>query len=279
MIHPCRSIVTAAPRPTGKPVTRAVHGSVVFDGFEETKDKQSRKRWFASTGTSLVILIILGGVGVVLASQASPAPHREPEIDVSFQSMPEEEAAKKPPPPPPPPPKTQQPRAKRPGKVAPPTVTAIPEERPSEAEPTGQHMDAEPIEEFGEGGELGGMPQDLRSPAPPPPPPPPKIEEGIPDPIQEVDPTFTAARPRGSNLLPAYPEKMRHKGVEAEVVLKIEISETGDVVDVQVVRGDEPFLTAAIDAVKTWKYSPAIDDGTPVASTRVVRIPFRLNAR
>jgi TonB family protein len=72
---------------------------------------------------------------------------------------------------------------------------------------------------------------------------------------------------------------MRHKGVEAEVVLKIEISEQGDVVDVQVVRGDEPFLTAAIAAVKTWKYSPAVDDGTPVASTRVVKIPFRLNAR
>lgn len=251
----------------------------MFDGFEETKDKQSRKRWFASTGTSLVILIILGGVGVVLASQASPPPRPEKEIDVSFQSMPEDEAAKKPPPPPPPPPKTQAPKAKRPGRPAPATVTAIPEERPSEAEPSQGQAQAEAFEELGEGGELGGMPQDIKAPEPPPPPPPPRVEEGIPDPIFERDDSVVAARPHARNVLPAYPEKMRHKGVEAEVVLKIRISATGEVVDVELVRGEEPFASAASEAVKTWKYTPETVDGKPTASTRLVKIPFRLNAR
>jgi TonB family protein len=79
--------------------------------------------------------------------------------------------------------------------------------------------------------------------------------------------------------LPTYPESARKKGVEAHVRLKIRISAAGDVVDVELVSGDEPFASAAIAAVKAWRYRPASDEGRPVASTRLVDIPFRLGTR
>jgi len=58
--------------------------------------------------------------------------------------------------------------------------------------------------------------------------------------------------------------------------LKVRISATGEVVDVQLIRGDEPFASAAIAAVRTWRYRPAQLDGRAVAFTRRVQIPFRI---
>jgi len=254
----------------------------VFDGFEEAKDVQSRKRWFASTGTSVVIVIILGVGGVVLAKQGSSKPAPEQEIDVTFKASDEPEEKKAPPPPPPPPPKSTAPKAKRVGKVAPVQPTVIPEARPREATPTGPRAEGpdEPME-FGDGDGLGGEIKQDDLPPPPPPPPPPSVERDDvddPDPISEVDPDFSIARPSSSNVQPVYPEKMRHKGVEAEVVLRVRISASGEVTKVDLVRGDEPFVAAAIAAVKTWRYSPATDAGKAVASTRLVKIPFRLHA-
>ncbi len=253
----------------------------MFDGFEQAKDAQAGKRWFASTGTSLVIVAVLGVGGVILAKQSSSSAAPEQEIDVTFHASDEPEEVKKPPPPPPPPPKAEGPKPKRPGKVAPVQPTVIPEARPSEATPTGPRAELsdEPME-FGDGEDLGGQAK-IEAPPPPPPPPPPPMRDAAaddPDPISEVDPDFAVARPRASNAAPIYPEKMRHQGVEAEVVLRVKISATGEVTKVDVVRGDDRFVEAAIAAVQAWRYSPATDAGHAVASTRLVKIPFRLHA-
>ena len=63
-----------------------------------------------------------------------------------------------------------------------------------------------------------------------------------------------------------------------DVILKVRISDTGAVLDVQLIRGDEPFASVAIAAVRTWRYRPALVDGRPVAFTRRVQIPFRIRS-
>jgi len=78
------------------------------------------------------------------------------------------------------------------------------------------------------------------------------------------------------NARPAYPEDARHKGLQGDVVLKVRISATGEVIAVELIRGEEPFASVAIAAVRTWRYRPALIDGTPVAFTRRVQIPFRI---
>jgi len=47
---------------------------------------------------------------------------------------------------------------------------------------------------------------------------------------------------------------------------------------VQVMRGEEPFASAAIAAVKKWKYEPARHEGQPITVYRIVQIPFKLTA-
>ena len=52
----------------------------------------------------------------------------------------------------------------------------------------------------------------------------------------------------------------------------------GTVANVQVLRGDEPFVGAALQAVKRWKYEPARYKGQPIAVYRIIQIPFKLTA-
>ena len=47
---------------------------------------------------------------------------------------------------------------------------------------------------------------------------------------------------------------------------------------VQVMRGEEPFVAAALAAVKHWKYTPAQYKGQPIAVYRIIQIPFKLTA-
>ncbi len=247
----------------------------MFEGFEQVKDDQARKRWFASTGTSIIVVLVFGAGLVVLARQQVAKAHVEKEIDVTFRAQEEPELEKKPPPPPPPPPPSVK-KTRRPGRAAPAQPTAIPEGRPAEGDP-GQAISAhEAFDELGDGGDEKETPP---PPLPPPPPPPAPVEEKIPDPIQELDTEYVSARPHSSNMPPAYPESARKKGTEQVVRLEVRISATGQVVEVSLLSGDEPFASVAIAAVKAWRYAPATDQGQPVASTRVVSIPFRLQSR
>jgi TonB family protein len=94
--------------------------------------------------------------------------------------------------------------------------------------------------------------------------------------VSEVDPGVKPPRAAEGNAMPVYPEKMRHKGVEAEVIIKIKISAKGEVIAAEMIRGDEPFASAALAAVKTWRYEPATVDGRPAPFVRLVKLPFRL---
>jgi protein TonB len=107
------------------------------------------------------------------------------------------------------------------------------------------------------------------------------LEGGIPKP--EVKPVrlpenAIPPKPLADNSPPAYPSSARQKGLTGTVMLKVVIDTSGNVIKVEVLRGEEPFASAALNAVKKWKYSPAYYDNKPITVYRIIKIPFKLAA-
>jgi protein TonB len=141
--------------------------------------------------------------------------------------------------------------------VAPPDV---PVEKPAEAEPTGEPVE---IASATGSGRYGGA---AISPG---------AEPHRSEPIHLPE---SASPPQAlsSNVVPAYPEQARSTGREGVVILKIVIDEEGRVTSVEAMRGDEPFASAAVRAVRSWRYRPATLGGTAISIYRIVKVPFRL---
>jgi len=64
--------------------------------------------------------------------------------------------------------------------------------------------------------------------------------------------------------------------VQATVILKIVVLESGAVGEIEVLRGHPLFDAPAIAAVRRWRFRPARLDGRPISVFRIIRIPFRL---
>lgn len=85
-----------------------------------------------------------------------------------------------------------------------------------------------------------------------------------------------------SNLLngaaPSYPMGSRRKREEGTVVLRVIVSPEGRVTDVVVQQssGYPALDSAALAAVRKWRWSPTLRDGRQVSVTGLVRIPFTL---
>jgi protein TonB len=76
-----------------------------------------------------------------------------------------------------------------------------------------------------------------------------------------------------------YPEEARDKQEEGTVYVKARIGTDGHVLDVQVAPDStaSPALEkAALDAVKTWTFTPAKAKGKPVETWVVVPVKFKL---
>ena len=84
--------------------------------------------------------------------------------------------------------------------------------------------------------------------------------------------------PAPQNLIPPYPQEARAAARTGTVVLKVVILADGTVGNVQVLRGDEPFVSAALSVVKSWKYTPAKYKGQSITVYRIIQIPFKLTA-
>lgn len=95
---------------------------------------------------------------------------------------------------------------------------------------------------------------------------------------QALPSSAQAPIPLPSNREPEYPLVAKKEGKSGLVILKLVIAVDGSVADVRVLKGEEPFLSEALAAVKTWKYKPALMDGNPISVYHVVKIPFRYEA-
>jgi protein TonB len=257
-----------------------VRANPMFGSFENRTDADATRRYTVTTGLALVVLIGLAGAAVAF-SGGEAEKEEEPEvIDVTFQAPPEEA----PPPEPPPPvpvnqPKPASPGTPKPASRAPETPTKLTEEKLEEADESRFQIadtGGDPDGEMVVGADVGGMPGGIGKVDLPPPPPRPKKEKVVKaGPIQMPE-SATPPKPVGGNTIPAYPEEARATGVEGEVYLKIVINEDGSVGDIEVKKGEEPFVSAAIAAVKSWRYTPALLDGKPITVFRIIKVPFKL---
>jgi TonB family protein len=75
---------------------------------------------------------------------------------------------------------------------------------------------------------------------------------------------------------PEYPSLARAGHIQGNVALQATISETGTIETLHVIKGPQPLLEAAIDAVRDWRYKPYSVDGRPVEVTTTVYVDFTL---
>lgn len=79
---------------------------------------------------------------------------------------------------------------------------------------------------------------------------------------------------------PRYPRTARQRGLEGTVVVTVQVSEAGEVVDaaVRTSSGHAMLDQAAMDGVLRWRFSPARRQGEPTRATIDVPIRFELSA-
>jgi len=77
--------------------------------------------------------------------------------------------------------------------------------------------------------------------------------------------------------MPVYPEAARNKDIEGGVLLDTVIGKDGRVLDVQLISGPPELASAAMDAVKNWRFSPFTLNGSAVEVETTIEVAFRLN--
>lgn len=109
------------------------------------------------------------------------------------------------------------------------------------------------------------------------PPPPPRVET----PQQPRAPvrvgTGVRAPQKIHHVAPKYPELAVRAHVDGVVILEALIAEDGSVRDVKVLRSKALLDAAAIDAVRQWRFTPTLLNGTPVPVIMTVTVTFNLN--
>lgn len=91
--------------------------------------------------------------------------------------------------------------------------------------------------------------------------------------ISNLDPGMLLRR-----VQPEYPITAKLAHVQGDVVLQAVISKTGEITGLQVLSGHPLLVTAAVDAVKQWRYRPYKLNGEAVEVETQVVVRFRLGS-
>jgi len=157
------------------------------------------------------------------------------------------------------------------GVTAPPTIAPEPD---TPAEPEGPASpDGPPDGLIGPiaVGVPDGFGTSIAQPQPPPPP---------------VEPPAAGPRRVGGDVRepkkivdvpPVYPAIAQTARKEGVVILEAVINERGVVERVKVLRSEPLLDGAAVDAVRKWRYTPTLLNGTPVSVLMTITIRFTLN--
>jgi len=240
------------------------------DSLIESKGPKDKRKWWwfplSLFMHALVVGVIIGtSYWFVEAVQAPPIP-------VTLFSAP-------PPPPPPPPaapkkkaePKPETPK-ETPKEVQP---TEIPEQLPQPEEVPQEQSPEEGVEGGVEGGVVGGVAGGVIGGVPG------GVVGGTVGGMGEEAPMRITAEVKQPVLQkkvePPYPEIARRARIQGVVILEAVITKTGSVEEVKVLRSLNPVLDqAAVNAVKQWKYQPAMLNGKPVKVYFTVTVNFTL---
>jgi TonB family protein len=80
-----------------------------------------------------------------------------------------------------------------------------------------------------------------------------------------------------TKVAPVYPPLARQARIQGVVILQVLISTTGDVEKADLISGHPMLATAAIEAVKQWKYKPYLLNGEPIEVETQVQVNFSLS--
>lgn len=80
-----------------------------------------------------------------------------------------------------------------------------------------------------------------------------------------------------TSVPPVYPQLAAANHVEGEVKIQAEINASGKVTSTKVISGPILLRSAAVNALRQWKYSPAMLDGKAISTQYIVTVRFRLN--
>jgi TonB family protein len=79
-----------------------------------------------------------------------------------------------------------------------------------------------------------------------------------------------------SSVMPVYPLAAREANIQGDVVIDTQIGTNGSVTSMKVISGPSMLRSAALNALRRWKYEPSQLDGKSVAVQMLVTIRFRL---
>jgi len=79
-----------------------------------------------------------------------------------------------------------------------------------------------------------------------------------------------------SRISPNYPALAKQTRVQGVVTVDAVIDTDGNVVEMQVISGHPLLISAALEAVKQWKYEPTYLNDQPIAVKLVVTVTFQL---
>jgi protein TonB len=80
-----------------------------------------------------------------------------------------------------------------------------------------------------------------------------------------------------TRVIPEYPEVARQARMEGTVLLQVHVGTDGRVHDVRIMRSAGVFDGAAEEAVRRWRFRPALANGRPVAVWVAIPIRFTLH--
>jgi protein TonB len=75
-----------------------------------------------------------------------------------------------------------------------------------------------------------------------------------------------------------YPEAARRAHATGAVRVKVRIGADGRVLEARAVSGPFLLLVPAEEAIRTWRYQPAVEDSQPVEATTYVTVDFKYTA-
>jgi protein TonB len=121
-------------------------------------------------------------------------------------------------------------------------------------------------------GVIGGDPDIDVILAPPPKPVPPPVPQG---PVRVGGVIRQPVKTSGND--PVYSPIARAAGIQGIVILEATIGADGRVANVRVLRSIPLLDQAALEAVKTWEYTPTLLNGVPVPVIMTVTVTFTLS--
>jgi periplasmic protein TonB len=106
------------------------------------------------------------------------------------------------------------------------------------------------------------------------------VTEADPNPDDFVDVSQEPVEIQPITSLLKYPEIARRSGLEGSVTVQALIGKDGRVEKVEVIKSDyDIFKVAAVDAMKSEKFTPARQNGTPLKLWITRKIDFKLNSK